>query len=181
MEASEEKINFLDTTVHKSEDGTLWTDLYSKPTDSHNYLHYKSAHPSHCKKSLPYSQMLRIKRICTRNDDYLYHILVLCCHFLNRGYPIDTLIDAIIKASKVSQADLMEKERNCGPQDHLAEIQMEKQLFLITTYQPEFPGLKKIIQENWDLLNRSSSTKLLAETRVTFGYRRPPNLKDLLV
>ena len=109
MEASEEKINFLDTTLHKSEDGTLWTDLYSKPADSHNYLHYKSAHPSHCKKSLPYSQMLRIKRICTKHEDYLYHILVLCCHFLNRGYPLDTLIEALIKALKVSRQDLMEK------------------------------------------------------------------------
>ncbi len=181
MESSLEKINFLDTTLHKSEDGTLWTDLYSKPTDSHNYLHYESAHPSHCKKSLPYSQMLRIKQICTKHEDYLYHVLVLCCHFLNRGYPLNTLIEAIIKASKVNSLELLEKECNCGPQDHINEIFKEKQLFLITTFEPEFPGLKKIIQDNWDLLNHSSLTKLLAETRVTFGYRRPQNLRDLLV
>ncbi len=134
MEASEEKINFLDTTLHKSEEGVLWTDLYSKPTDSHNYLHYKSAHPSHCKKSLPYSQMLRIKRICTKHESYLYHVMVLCCHFLKRGYPIDTLIDAIIKASRVSRNELMETERKCGLENHLDEIFKEKQLFMITTF-----------------------------------------------
>ena len=45
VESSTEKINFLDTTVHKSPSGELWTDLYCKPTDSHSYLHFKSAHP----------------------------------------------------------------------------------------------------------------------------------------
>ncbi len=45
MDASSTQINFLDTTLHKNPDGTLWTDLYCKPTDSHLYLHHKSAHP----------------------------------------------------------------------------------------------------------------------------------------
>ncbi len=31
------------------------------------------------------------------------------------------------------------------------------------------------------MLKRSSTSKILAETKITFGYRRPPNLKDLLV
>ncbi len=57
LEHSDTCVNFLDTKVHL-EDGKLWTNLYSKPTDSHSYLHYSSAHPLHSKKSLPYSQLL---------------------------------------------------------------------------------------------------------------------------
>ena len=44
-EFSHERINFLDTTVKFDNDRKLITTLYNKPTDSHLYLHYSSAHP----------------------------------------------------------------------------------------------------------------------------------------
>ncbi len=48
VEQSEDSINFLDTKINiGKETSTLWTDLYTKPTDSHNYLHFGSAHLSH--------------------------------------------------------------------------------------------------------------------------------------
>ncbi len=40
-------------------------------SDTHTYLHYSSAHPPHQKKSGPYSQLVKTKRICTRNADHL--------------------------------------------------------------------------------------------------------------
>ena len=55
MEKSLNKINFLDTTVKVDTKNKLYTDLYTKDTDSHNYLRYDSAHPPpHCKRGLPY-------------------------------------------------------------------------------------------------------------------------------
>ena len=45
-EKSQDKINFLDMTVYKT-NGRLLTDLYCKPTDGHQYLHSKSCHPFH--------------------------------------------------------------------------------------------------------------------------------------
>ncbi len=63
-------MDFLDTTVKVDTDGSLYTTLYTKPTDTHTYLHYTSAHPSHQKKSGPYSQLVRVKRICTKQSDY---------------------------------------------------------------------------------------------------------------
>ncbi|PIK37867.1 hypothetical protein BSL78_25290 [Apostichopus japonicus] len=49
------KVNFLDVTVRK-EHGSLSTDLYTKPTDTHQYLHSSSCHPRHCKSGIAYSQ-----------------------------------------------------------------------------------------------------------------------------
>ena len=51
-EVSEVNVPFLDLNVH-IEESRLWIDLYCKPTDSHNYLHFESAHPEYNKKSLP--------------------------------------------------------------------------------------------------------------------------------
>ena len=44
------------------------TDLYMKPTDTHRYLHASSCHVSHCKKSIPFSEALRLNRICSENS-----------------------------------------------------------------------------------------------------------------
>ena len=64
-EWSNKNVNFLDVSVTKKEDGTHLTDLYTKPTDTHQYLHSTSCHPFYCKKSIPYSQTLRLSRICS--------------------------------------------------------------------------------------------------------------------
>ena len=57
---SETSINFLDVNVTKDSIGNITADLYTKPTDSHLYLHYSSFHPKHRKQSLPYSRALRL-------------------------------------------------------------------------------------------------------------------------
>ena len=45
--------------------GKVATDLYVKATDNHQYLHSSSCHPYHYKKVIPYSQALRLNRICS--------------------------------------------------------------------------------------------------------------------
>ena len=44
-------VNFLDVLVTLTNDGTISTDLYTKPTGTHQYLHMNSCHPNHVKKS----------------------------------------------------------------------------------------------------------------------------------
>ena len=44
------------------------TDLHIKLTDTHQYLNASSCHLFHSKKSVPYSQALKLKnRICSEN------------------------------------------------------------------------------------------------------------------
>ena len=63
-EASKNCIPFLDLKF-KLIDGKLETDLYMKPTDCHQYLHYLSSHPEHTKRPIIYSQTLRVNRLCS--------------------------------------------------------------------------------------------------------------------
>ncbi len=94
-----------DTFIHIEEDGSLWTSLYSKPTDSHNYIHYDSAHPMHIKCSLPYSQFPRI--ICSRVTDFIEESMKLLGHFLCRGYPLPALIKAFDNVKQQDRLDLL--------------------------------------------------------------------------
>ena len=64
---SKPSIDFLDVTVSIAE-GVRETDLYVKPTDSDQYLLSSSCHPFYCEKGMPYSQALRLKRICSKNE-----------------------------------------------------------------------------------------------------------------
>ena len=70
MEFSPDNINFLDTTVKVNTNRTLYTTLYTKPTDTHLYLLYESAHPDSVKKNNPYGQFLRLKCTCTVDLDF---------------------------------------------------------------------------------------------------------------
>ena len=66
------------------ENNEISTDLYVKETDSHQYLHPSSCHPYHCVKSIPYSQALRLNRICSNNIFYDNR-----CNQLKNGYLIE--------------------------------------------------------------------------------------------
>ena len=53
-ESSKKKVAFLDLNV-SLENGCITTDLYTKSTDCHQYLHCSSVHPDHLKNSIIYS------------------------------------------------------------------------------------------------------------------------------
>ena len=57
-------IPFLDVNI-QIYNGKLETDLYCKPRDKHQYLLHSSSHQYHTKKSIPYSLVPRLRRICS--------------------------------------------------------------------------------------------------------------------
>ena len=61
-ESNKKDISFLDLKVSLTKD-KLGTDLHIKPTDFHQCLHHSSGHPEHTKRSIVYSQLLRVSRI----------------------------------------------------------------------------------------------------------------------
>ena len=71
-ESSKDNAIFLDLIVKLSK-GRLTTDLHVKDTDRHQYLHFNSSHPDHTKRSIIYSQALRLAKICTFENDFLRH------------------------------------------------------------------------------------------------------------
>ncbi|KAH3870360.1 hypothetical protein DPMN_033542 [Dreissena polymorpha] len=50
--------------------GRLVSELYTKPTDRHLYLHKDSSHTESTKKPIPYGLGVRLKRMCSEETDY---------------------------------------------------------------------------------------------------------------
>jgi peptide-methionine (R)-S-oxide reductase len=174
-EVSQTNLSFLDTMVHIDHTGTLYTDLYCKPTDAHNYLLFNSAHPHHLVKSLPYSQLLRVRRICSRLQDYDKNAIMIGQHFIRRGYPEDLIESEIIRARRMDRNLLLQDKPQTSQSKSFDET------FVITQYNPSCTPLKEIITKNWSLLGRTNTTDSLFENNPIYGYRRNQNLKDDLV
>ena len=171
-EISQDEVAFLDTKV-RIQNGNIVTDLYCKPTDSHNYLAYDSSHPQRCKDSIPYSQFLRIRRICSDISDYDVHVVIFAAHFLRRGYPLTLIKEAALQARGLNRNELLAiKDKETPPND---------KVFLITTFHPQDNTLREIFFENWKQLGRSPTTDFIHRKKLMCGYRRPKNLRDILV
>ena len=82
---STESIEFSDT-VTSIKDGYIKTNFYCKPMDTHQYLHRTSDHPQTVKKSIPYGVGIRMKRICSNENDYQNHAEKLTGYLTRRGY-----------------------------------------------------------------------------------------------
>lgn len=83
---SKESIQFLDISVY-IEKQRLRKDLFVKVTDRNNLLQFKSQHPRGMVESLPYNQLLRIKRIVEDPQKYNRRKFEMGSQFLDRGYP----------------------------------------------------------------------------------------------
>ena len=96
----------LNVSVTKKEDGTLLMDLYTKPTDTHQYLHSTSCHPFYCKKSIPYSQTLRLSRICSDRGKFDERCKELSNWGCGRGYSRIMARDNISASNRFSRDEL---------------------------------------------------------------------------
>ena len=86
----ETSLAFLDIKVSISGNG-LCNSVHYKPTDSHSYLLHSSSHPSHVKNSIPYSQFLRLRRLCSDDSDFSNKSKDMCRFFEKRGYPASVI------------------------------------------------------------------------------------------
>ena len=87
---------FLDTKSNLMGD-TISVDLYTKPTDTHQYFLPTSCHPKHCCKNVPYSLALRLRRICSDSETFESRARELTDHLCKRGYQKQEISLAIVE------------------------------------------------------------------------------------
>ncbi|XP_060557357.1 uncharacterized protein LOC132717809 [Ruditapes philippinarum] len=97
MNKSETSMPFLDVLVMKS--GThITTDIYSKPTDTYNYLNFKSCHPKHTKLNIPFNLASRIITIVRGETLQEKRLSELTTRLKNQNYPDEIITYGISKA-----------------------------------------------------------------------------------
>ena len=161
---------FLDVNII-FENSRLTTDLYSKPTDKHQYFYYSSCHPKHTKTTLPYSLALRLQRICSNETLFQKRIEEMQSHLLQRGYKRGCIKDAIKKATSTSRDDAL-KESN--------DPQLINRIPFVVTYNPMLPNLHKIFKDLQPCLSSSERCAEAFPNTPLVSYRRARDLSDML-
>ena len=170
MEKSTTMINFLDVTV-TNDNGKLTTDLYTKPTDTHQYLHAKSCHRSSTKRAIPYGQAVRIKRICSNENTLKERLNELEHWLLKRGYESENVRPEIERVYDRSREDLLRKREKV--QDDLVT--------LVLTYHPALKVVRDILRKAHRHVAKSVKLSKVLTSPPRVAFRNAKTLKDRLV
>ena len=170
MECSKKEIPFLDILIQINGQ-KVSTDIYRKPTDTQQYLHFKSQHPKTCLKSIPYNLA---RRICTIvSDSELQNIRLdeLRKALLQRAFPISLINKGIDLAKKIPISELRKTK----------EKKSDDVLPFVTTFNRCNPEIFHEAYKNLNQLRMSERLEnLLKETKLIKSKRQPKNLKKLL-
>ena len=134
-EISDTSLAFLDIKISIEGNG-LCTSVYYKPTDSHSYLLYSSSHPSHVKNSIPFSQFLRLRRLCSDDSDFSEKSEAMCQFFDKRGYPVSVVQAGHHRAQQIDR------------QSALQTAQKENAVLIPLTIHPHNHAIKSIIHQS---------------------------------
>lgn len=171
MEHSLHSLPFLDVRVLKGRDGRIQTTLFIKNTDAQSYLEYSSNHPKSQKDSIPFSQFVRARKICSEDEDFEAHAHRMYSIFRERGYNTDTMTLALDRVRRMHRDDLI--ENNTAPTE-------EERIRLISNYNKQNPRMKDIIHKYDDHIKQTRRKTINPQDfQVTFS--RAPNLANILV
>jgi len=171
-EYSTTNIAFLDTKIHIS-NNKIETEIYTKPTDSHQYLLPSSCHPRHVVKNLPYSLALRIKRICSTEPFFQKHIQQLKQQLLQRNYRESDIQMCINRLENTTREQLLK-----GPSNH--NITKPSRTPFVTPFHPNLPNIKSILTKFDHILKHNRKSDSLKNIKPLIAYRKCKTLKDIL-
>ena len=165
------EIPYLDISL-SIVNGIIETDLYKKPTDANMILPFKSCHPAHCKRGIPYGQCLRLRRICSKDSNFNKRTLELKQNLMKRGYPQKLVNGAIEKVAKKSREEVLQYKHNTKENTRVP---------VIITHNPTHPPLSSWFKEGMNVLHNSRRMQKALPKPPMIGERNSKNLRNILM
>ena len=144
-----------------------------KPTDTHQFLDPTSSHLCHCKKGIPYSQALRLNRVCSDNTNFHKRCNDLEKWLMERGYNEKMVRNQILRVREHLRNDLLERERKVTNIWAKTNIQH----YLLSSFQ----NVRAIMEELHILLTSNKEHKKVFPNVPVIGFRNGQSLKYFLV
>ena len=132
--------------------------MFVKPTDTHQFLDPTSCHPYHYKE-IPYSQALRLNRICSDNETFDRRCNDLEKWLMERGYN-----------EKIIRKQILRKKQQIS----------EKKLTFNITYYPAFQNVRNIMKELY-ILPINKEPKTVFPNAPVAGFQNGKSLMDYLL
>ncbi|OCT69077.1 hypothetical protein XELAEV_18040385mg [Xenopus laevis] len=173
-------VNFLDIKIFRDQQGNLATTLYRKETATNSLLHTRSQHPHRTVTGIPVGQYLRIKRICSNQEDFKREAKQLYECFRERGYSHNCLKKAYKRALETDRQSLLTSNNTHSGAKNRFGKNNTKPFRLIGDFSAEHNKIKHIINKHWHILQQDSQLKEVIGDTPLITFRRSKNLRDTL-
>ena len=166
---SETELPFLDMINLHHFDHRIETSIH-KDTDTHSYLHFSSFHPEHCTCAIPYSQFLRLRRLCSNDDDFMRRSNEMLTFFSLRGYLRASLDKDLRRVRTI----------NCPDARHPTELRFSTidRVPLVLTYRLFNQQIKHFIFQNFRILSTYQLTRHILSQPPVVAYKRDLSLRN---
>ena len=126
--------------------------------------------PTTQRHSKKYSQILRVKRICSTNRELESNCKVLQEQFTERGYDSYSIETEIKKIKLLDRIDLLTPRTT----------QNVQVLPLTLTYNRTLPNIKQIIRNHWSILNTNKALEKTFSVEPIIAFCKNISLKQLI-
>ena len=168
-------IPFLDVRFTLGTNGTLETDIYYKPTDTHNYVQFGSFHPHKTLTNIPFSLARRICLIVSDSDTRDHRLQELKGFLMQKKYP-----EAVIDSS-IARASLLNREELLQSQSHTLSQADNSSMPFVYTNNSSNPDVLNVVRRGMDILLPSERMRtVMKDKKVVAARRQPRNMKALL-
>ena len=157
-----QRLIFLSIILFLDYDGKIWTDVFYKQTNTHEYLNYRSHHPEHVKKNIPHVLAKRIIILSSKQANMEKNLADLRIWLRDCGYP-DKVIEKGIYTASLQ-----------GP----AQKNETKVIPLINTYYSNYTNehMCKVARQLIDTSSNPRVKKAFENVQFVQAFKQPPNL-----
>lgn len=170
-------ISFLDLWI-TVEEGQLHTHTFRKETVANTLLHADSHHPHWLQNGIPVGHFLRIKRNCTKTEDYKKEGAEMYKRFRERGYSLGQIRKAKKKAAGRSRESLLQKEDSY---EDLGSPNNSRSVRIITAFGAQWNLVRNSLERHWEILTNSPGLIEIVGTAPKMVAHQAKNLGDMLI
>ena len=134
-------------------------------------LLYSSSHPSHVKDSIPYSQFLRLRRLCSEDSDFNSKCDEMSNFFSERGYPDSILSKALNRVQNVNREFALEPSASDN----------EERIPFTLTFHPNNLAARNVVLRNFEIRQSYPETAPIFPNPPLVSFKRDRNLRNSLV
>ena len=163
-----QSVPFLDIRFEIRSDNSLDTDIYYKPTDSHNFVPFFSFHPRKTLSNIPFTLARRICTIVSDKDKRDIRLAELRVFLRRKSYPDGLISNGIERACAIERSTLLANKENSS----------QETIPFVHTNNCSNPQVLDIIRHSTHMLAPSERMQnVLANKKIVAAKRQPPNLK----
>ena len=173
MEIGGKELCFLDVQISIIEN-RLETSVYSKPTDSHLYLHATSTHDKSSVNGIPKGVALRLRRLCSTDEEYDKKANEYAEFLELRGYNRKKVNCTFKKIRDVPRSEarkpVVKNQSSTSP------------IIFATKYNPRGPNVRNIVKQFLPVLQQAPIlNELFPDSAIMVANKRENNLADLIL